>query len=83
MSEVKSATEDSVRRFDWTWVVILVMVTVPLLAWFFFIPVAVISLVIACLIGTISGAASRARARARAERASREQEAQFALWKAP
>ena len=56
------------RGLGWTWLIILAMVAVPVLAWFFFIPVAVVCLVAACVIGTAGGVAREARARARAQR---------------
>ncbi|HEY3786971.1 MAG TPA: hypothetical protein VGL55_16995 [Steroidobacteraceae bacterium] len=65
MSDLKVADGTQTRAPGWTWLIVAAMVAVPILAWFFFIPVAVVCLVAACIIGTVGGAARQARAKAR------------------
>lgn len=56
------------RGLGRTWLIVVAMVAVPVLAWFYFIPIAAVCLVAACVIGTVGGAARDARARARTQR---------------
>ncbi|HZO21579.1 MAG TPA: hypothetical protein VFB37_03675 [Steroidobacteraceae bacterium] len=78
MSELKISDEGG-RSTGWTWLIVLAMVTLPVLAWFFFIPVAAVALVAACIIGTVGGAARRARAQVREQRKQQMQSAEVAL----
>lgn len=71
MSEEKTSSSQSLKDRGWTWVAALAMVAVSVLAWFYFIPVAVAALATVCVIGTAGGAARRVRAKSRALRAPR------------
>lgn len=72
MSEMNVTDGRRARGLGWTWLIILTMVAVPVLAWFYFIPVAAVCLVAACVIGTAGGARE---ARARAQRKQQMQSA--------